>query len=40
MAFYLFFLSSKIENKVPILTFSFVFIRNKFMYYWIIDFVL
>ena len=33
-----FFSLAKLENKVPILTFSFVFIRNKFIYYWIIHF--
>ena len=39
VALYLFFLSSKVGNKVPILMFSFVFIRNKFIYYWITDFI-
>ena len=37
--FTFFFLSSKVGNKVPILTFSFVFIINKFIYYWITDFI-
>ena len=48
MTLYLFFLSSKVGNKVSILMFFFyfyfififIFIRNKFIYYWIIDFVL
>ena len=39
MALYLFFLFSKVGNKVPILTYSFVFIRNKFILYWITDFI-
>ena len=39
MALYLFFLSSKVGNKVPILMFFFVFIRNKYLYYWITDFI-
>ena len=40
MVLYLLFLFSKVGNKVPILMFSFVFIRNKFIYSWIIDFIL
>ena len=40
MALCLSFFSSNVGNKIPILTFSFVFIRNKFLYYWIIDFLL
>ena len=35
-----FFSSSKVGNKVSILTFSFVFIINKFIYCWIIESVL
>ena len=40
MAPCLFFLSNKVGNKISILTFSFVLIKNKFIYYWIFDFVL
>ena len=39
MWLYLFFLSSKVGNKLQILTLSFIFIRNKFIYYWITDFI-
>ena len=39
MALYLFFLFSKVGNKVPILMYSFIFIRNKFILYWITDFI-
>ena len=38
--FFKYFFFSKVGNKVPILTFSFIFIIKKFIYYWIINFVL
>ena len=38
--FFKYFFFSKVGNKVPILTFSFIFIIKKFIYYRIINFVL